>query len=83
MHEQGICDPAAEDDRDDKTIMSVLLVKDDQRPWSIEDLARELGDHLRAIDAVERLHRSGLVHRTAEDLVFPTRAALHMGRIGH
>lgn len=81
MHQQGIRETAVENDRDDRTIIGVLLVKDDQRPWSVEELERELGDRLRAVDAIDRLRASGLIHRTADDLIFPTRAALHLDRI--
>lgn len=42
-------------------------------PWSVAELARELGDS-DAEDGVARLAGAGLVHRTGE-LVSPTRAA--------
>lgn len=73
--------PAEQDDQTDTTIMGALLVEDDQRPWSVSELIRDLGDEVRAIDSIERLYRSGLIHRTADNLVFPTRAAMHMDRV--
>jgi hypothetical protein len=74
-------EPAEQDTDDDTSIMSALLVEGDQRPWSIEELARDLGDQTRAHDSIDRLQRLGLIHRTSDDLVYPTRAAIYMDRI--
>jgi hypothetical protein len=82
MHQQHSCSQAAQQDADDWSIISPLLTDDDQRPWSIAELIRETGgNELAAIDALGRLARSGLIHRTRDDLVYPTRAALHLNRI--
>lgn len=70
--------PAESKTRTESTIMSLLLVLDDQRPWSIEELIRSIGRELDTRDAIADLHAVGLVHRTSDDFVFPTRAATHL-----
>jgi hypothetical protein len=47
----------------------------------VAEIIRERGDEIAALDSLDRLNKSGLIHRTRDDLVFPTRAALHYTRI--
>jgi hypothetical protein len=70
-----------DDDRDDWGVLVLLIRQDDQRPWSVAEIIRERGDEIAALDSLDRLNKSGLIHRTRDDLVFPTRAALHYTRI--
>jgi hypothetical protein len=68
--------PADEEARIDGAIMEVLLDVDDQRPWLVADLAREIGDPIEAADGLVRLVRAGLVHRLDDGFVLPSRAAV-------
>jgi hypothetical protein len=57
-----------------------LILIDDGWPWSVAELACELGDEGNALDAVGRLTHAGLLHRFGE-FVFPTRTARRAARL--
>jgi hypothetical protein len=73
--------PAEDELYNDWAILEQLIYPDEQRPLSIKELIRERGDAVAAIDAISRLQRAGLIHRTTDDLVFPTRAAIRFQQI--
>jgi hypothetical protein len=60
------------EDEIDNTVVGFLLDKPSW-PWSLEEIARELGDRPDAEDAVARLAGSGLIHRLG-DFAFPSRS---------
>ena len=60
----------------DEMVLDMLLDGDWQRPWSVEEIARELGDPVEADDCLGRLARRGLVHQL-DGYVFASRAAAH------
>ncbi len=72
--------PAEQDDATDQAVLSLLLDDAVQRPWSVEEVARELGDSLAAGDSLARLCGVGLVHRL-DGFVFATRPALWATRL--
>ncbi|HEX4116138.1 MAG TPA: hypothetical protein VHY18_09730 [Solirubrobacteraceae bacterium] len=57
------------------------LIVDSGWPWTVDEIACELGTLLGARDSVARLSGAGLVHRFGE-FVFPTRTALRAEQIG-
>ncbi len=62
-------------------ILDLILGTDEQRPWSAEELIRELGQPVAAADAIEALYGAGLIHRSSDGFVWPTRAAVRYSQI--
>lgn len=75
MQAQGTSTPVLEDAAIDGTIMAMLLADDGQRPWTPDEIVREVGDEVAVTDGLRRLYGGGLIHRL-EEFVFATRAAL-------
>jgi hypothetical protein len=80
MHDRHIT-PAEEEAQREQAILTMLLDTDAQRPWLVDEVARELAcDRAPASDALTSLHRSGLIHGCG-DFVWATRAALRASEI--
>jgi predicted transcriptional regulator len=62
-------------------VLDLLLDADEQRPWSVAELVREVGRPVNVADAIDALHGAGLVHRTSDDFVFVTRAAVRFDQL--
>jgi hypothetical protein len=82
MHDESSRRRADEAPAVEGAILGLLLVEDEQRPWSVSELELEIGSHVDTVDAIAALHRAGLIHRCG-DLVFPTRAAVNSERLAH
>ncbi len=58
----------------ERVVLTLLLDPRSHGPWTAQELGRELGDEVAAIDAVASLDAAGLVH-LCRGLVFPSRSA--------
>jgi hypothetical protein len=74
--------PADDEARAEWAVLNLLIDSDEQRPRSVEEIAREHGNQRDALDAIDRLYRAGLIHRIRDDFVFATRAAIRYSQIG-
>ena len=63
------------------TVLDLLIEDEDQRPWTCDELALEIGSSVVAQDAIANLHAAGLVHTTSNGFVFASRAAIQFERI--
>lgn len=63
----------------DRAMLGVLLDRDAQRPWSEDEIEREIGSG--ATDCLNTLYAAGLIHRLG-GFVWATRAALVADEIG-
>jgi hypothetical protein len=58
----------------ERVVLALLLDPEFSGPWSVQELAREIGSELRVAVALAGLQAAGLVHR-CEEFVWATRAA--------
>jgi hypothetical protein len=65
-----------DDDNHDLTLLTLILDDEVSYPWSIAEIERELGNRVRTLDTIRRLQAAGLLHRTGDDYVFPSRVAI-------
>jgi hypothetical protein len=71
MHDEPT--PAERDAERESAILQMLLDEDGARPWSADEIEREVGYD--PSDCLRRLHGAGLLH-CLQDFYWPTRAAL-------
>jgi hypothetical protein len=72
----AVPNPCEEFDHVESDVLDLLAEPTGWRLWSPEEVGREVGGQSKAIDALNALHRAGLIHRTADGFVFATRAAI-------
>lgn len=82
MNQSPELSPAQREDHIDMLVLEMLLDRDAQRPWSVDEIARELDIPEEASDSVGRLARAGLVHRQ-DGFVFASRAAIRAHTLQH
>jgi hypothetical protein len=75
MPEQRTQTVGQEESMTDAGILVLLLGDDTQRPWSVDEIARQIGDPIATHDSLRRLQAAGLAHRL-DRFVWASRAAL-------
>ncbi len=75
MQQERSGTPSETAEQVERAILAMLLVEDEQRPWSVQEVELEIGDHIETADGLGALHRAGLIHRCGE-FVFATRVAV-------
>jgi hypothetical protein len=80
MHREPIPAPAVDDETIDAGILGLLLNPTKQRPWSVDEVAREIGNNMAVADGLARLYGAGLIHRL-DGFVFATRSAVRGDQI--
>ena len=73
MHDQPNQSPGERMDQLDQSLLTTLTSEDSHRPWSVSELASELG--VDPSDPLARLARAGLIHRL-DDFVWATPPAV-------
>jgi hypothetical protein len=73
MHDQPTLTPAEQDGQIDSAILGLLIYENAQRPWSKDEITREIGSD--TTDSLNRLYGAGLIHRL-QGFVWATRAAI-------
>jgi hypothetical protein len=78
MHDQTTLSPAKREGQLDSAILGLLMMETSHRPWSFDEIAREIGEN--PTDSLNRLYGGGLIHRL-DGFVWGTRAAVMAGEI--
>lgn len=73
MPDQPTLTPMQQDAQQDAGIISLLVDVDATRPWSLDEIEREIGSD--PTDSLRRLYGGGLIHRL-EGFAWATRAAI-------
>jgi hypothetical protein len=81
MPDQPIAASRSDENQTDVAILGLLLRTQAGAPWTVNELVRELGEHLEVIDGLARLYGAGLAHRCGE-FVWPTHPARRFHELG-
>jgi hypothetical protein len=65
----------------EETVLDLLLGDERQRPWTLHELALDIGSQAIAEDAIDNLHAAGLVHKTSDGFIFASRPAIRYHQI--
>jgi hypothetical protein len=83
MRSKGNSSAVLGDNAIDEAVMGLLL-GDPPGLWAVEEIEREIGNHVHAKDSLSRLSRVGLIHRLdgLDGFVLASRAAIHFDSLG-
>jgi hypothetical protein len=83
MHNQPTGDDLAASDKDMQCLILNLMAREEQQPWSVDEIARVLSDTstLAIQDALTYLRSTGLINQAGE-LFFASRATAHLSYLG-
>ncbi len=73
-------DVALTDDEIERVVLTLLLESKTPGPWSVRELAQEIGSEVHAADAIARLNAAGLVH-CCHEFVWATRPAWRLHQL--
>jgi hypothetical protein len=79
--EQPTPDPHDDSTQTEADVLVLLTDPHGRRPWSVEEVGREIESQIDASDALAALYRAGLIHRTNDGFVFATRAAIRASEL--
>jgi hypothetical protein len=80
QHETNPRGVAAELDRNEHAVLGLLMDPDAPDLWSVDEIARAIGNEVDAVDALVGLHAAGLIHRCHE-FVFASRPTVRLARL--
>jgi hypothetical protein len=78
MKEQRTLPPDEREAHIDATILGMLFGPNNQRPWSVDEIEREIGKE--TTDSLNRLYAGGLIQRL-DRFVWASRAAIYSDAI--
>jgi hypothetical protein len=64
----------------ERVVLPLLLDRESPGPWSVKELARQIGSELRVAAVLVSSHAAGLVHR-CQGFVWATRAAARFSQL--
>lgn len=79
--EQPVSVPERARYANEETVLDLLLGDQHQRPWTLHELALDIGSSGLVEDAIDNLHAAGLIHKTSDGYLFASRPAIRYHQI--